>query len=279
MAESAGARRALGPGGAPRGRGPLAIGAVLVLALAVVSVLSFPSIGAAGPSSDPVLRAWVPTPDGSDGYSIVGGRDSMTVSANPGNRGANLRAVIWGEDAPQLRDTTECATWDRASSDSVQEGMAVRIATLADGSPTAVTVTKNVYAGAPWWFNVHVWRGPGLGRQIGEFDLGRVFRDSGPGRVVRPLPWRMCVRTLGDRLDVLVWPLAGLAPRWGDPRYGGTLRLPSSVAPRGASGWYAGHVGPGGRVAFTDLHGALPADSDPGRAAVGSGVGAVVVTG
>nr|MBS1900243.1 hypothetical protein [Actinomycetota bacterium] len=257
----------------------MGVGAVLVLALAVVSVLSFPSIGAAGPSADPVLRAWVPTPDGSDGYSIVGGRDSVTVQANPGNRGGNLRTVIWGEDAPELRDTTECATWDRASSDSAQEGMAVRIASLPDGEPTAVTVTKNVYAGAPWLFNVHVWRGPGLGRQIGEFDLHSVFRDTRAGRVVRPLPWRMCVRTRGDRLDLLVWPLAGPAPRWGDPRYGGTLRLPPSVAPRGASGWFAGHLGPGGSVAYTDLHGVLPSGSDSDRAAVGAGVGAVVVTG
>ncbi len=199
----------------------MGVGAVLVLALAVVSVLSFPSIGAAGPSADPVLRAWVPTPDGSDGYSIVGGRDSVTVQANPGNRGGNLRAVIWGEDAPELRDTTECATWNRASSDSAQEGLAVRIASLPDGEPTAVTVTKNVYAGAPWLFNVHVWRGPGLGRQIGEFDLHSVFRDTGAGRVVRPLPWRMCVRTAMRSLRVTWvivtcsahWPMAGVMAR------------------------------------------------------------------
>lgn len=282
VAESAVSRRALGPGGAggaSRSRGPLWLVAAVVLLLAAVSVLSFPSVGAAGPSPDPVLRAWIPTPDGSDGYSIVGGRDSLTVAANPGNRSGNLRAVIWPEDAPELRDTTECATWSRASRDGVQEGMAVRIGTIPTGEPTAVTVTKNIYAGAQWLFNVHVWRGTGLGRQIGEFDLRTVFEDLGPGRAVRPLPWRMCVRTRGDRLDLLVWPLAGPAPRWGDPRHGGTLRLPGIVAARGASGWFAGHLGPEMSVTYTDLHGALPEGADSGRAAAGAGVGGVVVTG
>lgn len=272
-------RRALGPGDVPRSRGPLGIVAVVVLLLAVVSVLSFPAVGGAGPSADPVLRAWIPTPDGSDGYSIVGGRDALTVSANPGNRSGNLRAVVWPEDAPALRDSTGCATWERASGDSIQEGMAVRIGTTPAGEPTAVTVTKNVYAGAQWLFNVHLWRGAGLGRQIGEFDLRSVFEDLGPGRAVRPLPWRMCVRTRGDRLDLLVWPLAGPTPRWGDPRHGGTLRLPASVAPRGASGWYAGHLGPDTSVTYTDLHGVLPEGADSGRAAVGAGVGGVVATG
>lgn len=279
VAESAGSRRALGPGAVSRGRGPMRLIVAVVLLLAGVSVLSFPSVGAAGPSGDPVLRAWIPTPDGSDGYSIVGGRDALTVSANPGNRSGNLRAVIWPEDAPELRDATECATWARASRDGIQEGMAVRIATLPSGEPTAVTVTKNVYAGAQWRFNVHVWRGTGLGRQIAEFDLRSVFEDLGPGRAVRPLPWRMCVRTRGDRLDLLVWPLDAAAPRWGDPRHGGTLRLPASVAPRGATGWYAGHLGPDTSVTYTDLHGTLPEGAESGRAAIGSGVGGVVATG
>jgi hypothetical protein len=262
-----------------RSRAPIRIVVVVVLLLAGISVLSFPAAGSSGSSTDPVLAAWIPTPDASDGYTIDGRADSIRVSAVPGNRGSNLRAVIWPDHGPVVADATECVTWSRASSDSLQEGVALRIAPRPDGSYSAVTVTKNVYAGIEWSFNVHVWSGTGLGRQIGEFVLERDFRAGGDGPPVRPLPWRMCARTRGDRLEVLVWPLAGPAPRWGDPAYGGTLRLPASVAPRGATGWFAGHLAPGASVEYTDLHGTLPEESDATRAALRSGVGGVALTG
>jgi hypothetical protein len=250
----------------------------VVLVLACISVLSFPAPGSASPSADPVLLAWIPTPDGSDGYAIDARGDEITVRADPGNRGGNLRAILWPEHGPVVADATECVTWRRASSHTVQEGVALRIAPRPDGAYSALTVTKNVYVGLEWSFNVHVWDGVGLGRQIGAFVLESAFRE-GDQPWVRPLPWRMCARTRGDRLEVLVWPLAGPTPRWGDPRYGGTLELPDTVAPRGLAGWFVGHVGPGMSVDYTDLHGTLPQESDAARTALGSGVGGVALTG
>lgn len=279
MAEQGGSPRTFVADDTPRSRAPVRIVVVVVLVLAGVSVLSFPSEGSASPSPDPVVRAWIPTPDGSDGYAIDARPDAITVSANPGNRGGNLRAILWPEHGPVVADATECVTWSRASSPTVQEGVALRVAPQPDGTVTAVTVTKNVFVGLNWSFNVHVWDGTGVGREIGYFVLESAFREPAGGRPARPLPWRMCVRTRGDLLEVLVWPLADPAPRWGDPRYGGTLRLPASVAPRGVSGWFVGHVGPGMSVEYTDLHGALPREADAVRAVIWSGVGGVTLTG
>jgi hypothetical protein len=252
--------------------------AAIVLLLAVASVLSFPSIGPARSTTDPVLRAWVPTPDGSDGYAIDRARGALTVRADPGNVGGNLRAVIWPEDAPVVADATECVTWTSAVELHCAGGVALRVASLPRGSLTAITVAKNIYYGASWWFNVHLWRGQGLGRQVGQFDLRRAVADPAPGRAVRPLPWRLCARTRGARLEMLVWPLADPAPRWGDPRHGGTMALPAGTAPRGVAGWYVGHLGPDMSVTYTELHGALPQEADTGRVAIGPG-GGVALTG
>jgi hypothetical protein len=272
-------RRALDPGGPTRSGAPTRIVLLVVLVLAVVSVLSFPSVGAAGPAPT-TLRAAVLTPDGNDGYSIDGSPDALTVTANPGNTGGNLRTLVWPESAPPARDETVCATWQQASSHLVQEGVALRIAPRRDGTFAAVTVTKNIYAGAEWWFNVHVWHGPGLGDQIAQFDLHRVFQTAArAGEVVRQLPWRICARTRGDRLQMVVWPLDGPAPRWGAPGYGGSTELPATAPRTGVAGWYAGHVRPGMSVEYTGLHGAEPAEAEAGLAATGGRVGAVALTG
>jgi hypothetical protein len=278
VAEWGGSPRGLNADVAARHRAPVRIVVAVVLVLAAVSVLSYPTVGSASPSAVPVLRTWIPTPDGADGYRIAAGSDAISVRAGPGNVGGNLRAILWPERAPLVGDATECVTWSRASSDSVQEGVALRIAPRPDGAYSAVTVTKNVYLGLEWSFNVHVWAGSGLGRQIGAFELESAFRERVDAQAVRPLPWRMCARTRGLRLEVLVWPLAGPTPRWGDPRYGGSLELPDTVAPRGLTGWFVGHLGPGMSVDYTDLHGALPQEADTARTALGSGVGGVALT-
>jgi len=122
---------------------------LVVVVLAAVSVVSYPSVGGAGPT-EAALRASVLTPDGNDGSSIVGATDAVTMTANPGNTGGNLRTLVWPEHAPTARDETVCATWQEASSHVVQEGLALRIAPGAAGQLAAITVTKNVYGGAEW---------------------------------------------------------------------------------------------------------------------------------
>jgi len=250
---------------------------LVVVVLAAVSVVSYPSVGGAGPT-EAALRASVLTPDGNDGSSIVGATDAVTMTANPGNTGGNLRTLVWPEHAPTARDETVCATWQEASSHVVQEGLALRIAPGAAGQLAAITVTKNVYGGAEWWFNVHVWHGAGLGDQIAGVDLSRVFAP-GDHKVVRALPWRVCARTRGDELELLAWPLTEPTPRWGDPTHGGRVHLPPSAPRTGVAGWYVGHLHAGMHATYGDLQGAVPADGAADRQAAAGRVGAVALTG
>ncbi|MGZ4794297.1 MAG: hypothetical protein ACXVJ7_05830 [Acidimicrobiia bacterium] len=270
-------RRALAVDAPTRHGFPLRSALLALVVLAGVSVLSFPGASGAGPSA-PGLQASVLTPDGNDGYSIQGSRDTLTVSANPGNVSGNLRVLVWPADAQPVRDGSSCATWSFASSDLVQQGVALRIAPGPEGRVHAVTVTKNVYAGGAWIFNVHVWSGEGVGREIAAFDLRRVFRMGTRELRPRPLPWRICARTVGDRLDVLVWPTADRAPAWGDPDHGGSVTLPTGVARAGASGWFVGHLRPGMSAVYTDLHGGAPEAPTGGRQATGATVGGLGLT-
>ncbi len=220
---------------------------------------------------EPIVEA-VLTSDGDDAYGFAVASDAVTAVAVPGNRGANLREVFWSSRARVVRDTTTCATWAGATSSGVQQGLAVRIKAVKGRPTRAVTVSKNVFAGAYWGFNVHVWNSPsGPIRQIGMFDLGSEFRVPGPATATRPLPWRMCARTRGDQLEFKVWPLADREPIWGDSRYGGALVLPSDAPPQGRSGWFVAHLPPDGRASFTELH------DEPVRAVPAPAVGGAAV--
>jgi hypothetical protein len=235
--------------------------------LAVASALSHPTVSAAGaPTSPPIatraaaptrlpagapLRTAVLTPDGFDRYEYSGNASStvVTVRAPRTNRSGNLRTVFWPADAPVRADGTSCATWRAASGEIVQPGAALRIAPGRSGGVVALTVTKNVMFGADWGFNVHIWdSGRGTSRALGIFDLREEFRR-------RPFPWRLCARTLGDRLEFKVWPLAEQPPPWGDARHGGSLTLPADAPRAGRAGWYAGHLQPGMAVSFAELGG------------------------
>jgi hypothetical protein len=195
------------------------------------------------------------TPDGTDGYVLRDGPDRVTASAPPANLGGNLRLLFWPGDARLGTDETSCATWSDATSDVVQQGAALRIATDTTGSVRAITVTKNVYVHSFWIFNVHVWDGTSsLGREIASFDLGSVFRYSDDLFVARPLPWRLCARTRAGRVEFKVWRLDEDEPEWGDPAHGGSVVLPADAPASGAAGWFIGHLRPGMSATFTDLH-------------------------
>jgi hypothetical protein len=227
-----------------------------VVLLAIASVLSFPSVGAAQPAPAPAgLHAAVLTPDGTDGYVLSSEPDRVGVATAPGNTGGNLRLLFWPGDARVEVDETSCATWSDASTDVAQQGAALRIQPTAEGGVGALTITKNVYMHSFWIFNVHVWDSAlGRGREIASFDLASVFRFSDDLYVVRPLPWRLCARTLAGRVEFKAWRLAEDEPAWGDPTHGGSVAIPADVPGAGAAGWYIGHLRPGVSATFTDLH-------------------------
>ena len=123
----------------------------------------------------------------------------------------------------------------------------------AAGGVTAITVTKNVFFGANWKFNVHVWdtsTSPAA-IQIGAFDFAPVFA---PDEIhVAPLPWKLCAQVVGSTVSFIVWRATEPRPAWGDATHGGAVTLPAGYGKPGEVGWYIGHLEPDDRAAFTDL--------------------------
>lgn len=237
----------------PPVRAPVRSTAFAILVLAGISVLSFPSVVGARPTTPLTVRAAVLTPDGTDSYVFDAQRDSVAVSASETNTSGNLRTVFWPSNASVQRDATTCATWNTESSDTLQQGAALRISVGPDGSVRAVTVTKNVYPYGSWIFNVHVWGGTEPMQRLISVDLGATLSRAGGAPIPKPLPWRVCARTEGRTFRFKAWPLAEPEPPWGDLRSGGSVVLPENAPTEGFPGWYAGHLGAGMTASFTDL--------------------------
>jgi outer membrane protein assembly factor BamB len=186
-----------------------------------------------------------------DRFSISDAEGVVTSSAAGKNKGGNSRLVFWRGTDASAADVESCATWTSQSRVLNQQGIALRART-SDGNLTAITVTKNVYFGAEWIFNVHVWdtSEPQPATQIAGFNLEATFRPQGN---LVPLPWRMCARAVGTTVSFVVWPTSIEQPAWDDPAYGGSVTLPDGYADAGAAGWYFGHLQKNDAVAYTDL--------------------------
>lgn len=181
------------------------------------------------------------------------GDAAATVHAPPDNVDSNLRVAFWDASAVDLVDSYSCATWQSASADTVQEGVALRVTSAAAGA-RAILVTKNVFLGGVWVFNVDVWdaSAPGLSGLsiLANVDLGSVFNPD--GRLV-PLPWHICARAVGGDVTFKAWPAATPEPAWGDPRFGASVRLPDGWTLPGKPGWFIGHVAAGGEATYSDM--------------------------
>jgi hypothetical protein len=233
---------------------PIRSAVFAVVALAMISVFSFPALGSASAPQPSIARAAVLTPDGTDGYAFDAERDSVRVSTNPGNSSGNLRTVFWQSDAVVERDATTCATWSAESSDRLQQGVALRISSRPGGGVRAITVTKNVYPYGSWVFNVHVWdTGSRPIDPLASVNLGSVLSTPGTPPQPKPLPWRVCARAVGSTLSFKAWAVAEREPDWGDQRYGRAVQLPARAPTAGYSGWYAGHLSPGMTAVFSQL--------------------------
>lgn len=196
------------------------------------------------PADPTPIGSAVVTADGTDAYSFT--TTTGTVEAQPldGNTGANLRMVFWPSDGPIVTDQQTCATWSSAVGPMTQEGAALRV---IDGH--AITVTKNVWAGAQWIFNLHVWAA-GVGTMFGQFDLGAVFNRAG---TLSPLPWHLCARALRGVFSFKAWPDYEREPSWSDATHGGSALIPTGWETPGRAGWYVGHLPPGGQATYSAL--------------------------
>ena len=204
------------------------------------------------PSTDPrPADTTVLTPDGTDAYTYASSTGSMHVAALDTNTSGNLRSAFWPADAPLVTDSQTCATWASQSNVFTQQGAAFRIA-QANGSTRAITVTKNVFYGATWIFNVHTWDTTATpAYQV----VGSILLKSElwPDGTESALPWHVCARTIGTSLDLKVWRGNETEPAWGNSVHGGSVTLPDSAVYPGVSGWYIGHLLGGGQAEFTDL--------------------------
>jgi len=208
-------------------------------------------VDAATPRTTRSLITSVITPVGRDRFSIVPvGAAGATITSPVTNRDSNLREVFWDTKAPDVADGGACATWQSASTASLQQGIALR-ASSGFGRTRAILVTKNVFLGGMWVFNIDVWDTASSGLTVVKnFDLHDVFNPAGQ---LAPLPWRMCARAHGDVVDFKVWPTDRPEPRWGDPSYGGSSSLPPGWQAPGKTGWYIGHLPAGAFATYHDM--------------------------
>lgn len=198
------------------------------------------------------LARAVLTQDGTGTYAIT--RSGGVVAMLPGSgTGSNQREVYWPGGQAPAADAEVCATWAGQSGDQVQEGLALRI-TTGTGGTRAVTITKNVWAGITWVINAHVWDSTAAEpfTAIGQWDMAGVLNTTWG---LHPMPWRVCARTVGDRLDMRIWvPSAHAEPGWDDPVHARSATIPAGWLGAGQTGWYVGHLPPaGGWAIYTDL--------------------------
>ncbi|HUS26273.1 MAG TPA: hypothetical protein VMY99_02920 [Nevskiaceae bacterium] len=198
------------------------------------------------------LLSRVLTPDQGDYYTLAKSKGVATMQAPATNVGGNYREVFWPANTPRVANSQVCATWTSESASSIQEGLAVRI---VDGptSTRAITVTKNVIYGIYWVFNVHTWDSS-LAQpftQVAQFDMANVVIKNG---AFAPFPWRACAQITGQTLQFKIWlPNQEAEPAWNDAVHTGTATIPADYSAAGRTGWYVGHIPPGGKATYNNL--------------------------
>jgi hypothetical protein len=228
-------------------------GKVVVVAVTMVVILAAcekERVQTYGPTDTSSSNRAVLTSDGPDDYRFVSAPANMAV-ASLDHSGGNRRDAFWPADNPVVTDDESCAIWGEQTGPLVQQGAALRIA--QDGSRVrAITVTKNVFYGATWIFNFHLWDTAQAEpfTIIGATNLEGTLVHFG---VVTPLPWKFCARAIDAKVEFKVWPLAEPEPAWGDPTHGGSVGLPADWVYPGRAGWFVGHLDPGDTTVFTDL--------------------------
>jgi hypothetical protein len=217
---------------------------------------------------DPSLEAGFLTTDRNDDYGITVAGGAVTASAPATNESGNTRIAFWPAGASQTSAHQSCLSWVEGDH-GVQQGIALRVRSTA-GRTTAITVTKNVYAGFYRVFNVHV-MDSGAEQPftlISQFRFDRaLLRDGVPA----PAPWRLCARVVGDAVSVKVWAADEAEPAWMDGIHSGGVVLPAGWDAPGVAGWYVGHLPPGASMTYTALETldmTVPAEpTDPAAAA------------
>jgi hypothetical protein len=224
---------------------------LLAVVLAIVATGCKVVVQTYGPTDVASIDKAVLTADGNDNYVFTSTPANMAVSAPDTNGSSNLRELFWPDDSPAVADSQSCATWSAATNPVLQQGAALRI--VQSGSHVrAITVTKNIFGGASYIFNFHVWdntQSPAF-TQFGATNLQSLLVQNG---VLVPLPWHFCARVIGSTVEFKVWTGSESEPAWGDASHGGQATLPAGWSAPGETGWYIGHLHPKDSATFTDL--------------------------
>lgn len=202
---------------------------------------------------DPSLEAFGVTSDARDTYALTVDGRTVTATAAADNVGSNTRVMFRPVAALPTVNQQACATWEPGT-DAIQPGVGLRVV-HEDGSFRALMISQNIFWYSVYVFNVHLvdtsHERPIL--QLGHFDLSDGLAPDGTHDSLLPGPWRMCARAVGSELAVKVWSLEHPEPEWDDERHAGTLELPKGWDYAGHSGWYVGHLPPGGTLSLSDL--------------------------
>ena len=172
---------------------------------------------------DPTLQAAWFTADQNDDFGITVGDGAVVVSAPTSNVGGNGRVAFWPADGSPSLDHQSCVSWVEGSH-FTQQGVTLRTRTVA-GRTSAITVTKNIYAGWYWFLNVIVMDS---GAETPLLKIGAVsavdamlHRRRGHTRTVDPVR-----PVVGDEVDIKMWAVDQAEPPWGTDGYGGHVTLP-----------------------------------------------------
>jgi hypothetical protein len=214
---------------------------------------------------DPSLDARFLYADADDDIAVtVDASGAITGTSPASNSGSNTRVATWRRDDPALGDQQACVSWsDAPDTYGHQPGVALRVHDV-EGGVVGLTVTRNVYFGAFWGFNVHTWdtRQPVPFTKVGGFGFETALTRG--SFVPAPPPWHLCARVVGSVLSLKVWAGDEPEPEWDDPAHGGSVTLPAGWEDPGLPGVYFGHIPSGSSFTLTEL--TVAAVTAPGAA-------------
>jgi len=164
-------------------------------------------------------------------YASPGPRTVM-VSA-PTSSGSNNREPFWDTGGPHGPDLTVCARFVDGSGVD-RQGVVLRMDRVAGGGVAAITVTRNVWAGAFDEFNSHV----GNTRTDPPNPISQFGSPVVPEPPVGPAvcPLHLCARTVADNhtVEFVAWTDGQSRPASGSAR--GRAAIIPAVARRPARG-------------------------------------------
>lgn len=148
----------------------------LVFAFAAVAVIAVTAACAPPPAPPAGWHQRFLTRDGADVTTIVeGAHGRIEATAPAGNVGGNSRTLFGCVDAPRSVNQYSCATVTH-SGRIVQEGVALRMRSDGDRH-RGITVMKNIWGGAFWVYNVHLWD-TNIGGELPAIHLAGFHMDG-----------------------------------------------------------------------------------------------------